>query len=50
MWFDYLQTIRIIFKEALSTGLFPSEWKKGNIFPIYKKGDKQVPKTTAAFH
>ena len=36
--------LEIIFKEALSTGLFPSEWKKRNIVPIYKKGDKQVLK------
>ena len=36
--------LEIIFKEALSTGLFPSEWKKGNIVPIHKKGDKQVIK------
>ena len=39
--------LEIIFKEALSTGLFPSglfpsEWKRGNIVPINKKGDKQV--------
>ena len=33
-----------IFKEALSTGLFPSNWKKGNIVPIHKKGDKQILK------
>ena len=44
MWFDYLQTIRNNFQEALSTGLFPSEWKKGNIVPTHKKGDKQVLK------
>ena len=31
----------LIFKQALATGLFPSEWKKGNIVPCYKKGDKQ---------
>ena len=36
--------LEIIFKEALSIGLFPSEWKKGNIAPIHKKGDKQVVK------
>ena len=36
--------LKIIFKEALSTGLFTSEWKKGNIVPIHKKGDKQVVK------
>ena len=36
--------LEIIFKEALSTGLFPSECKKENIVPIHKKGDKQVIK------
>ena len=36
--------LEIIFKAALSTGLFPSEWKKGNMVPIHKKGDKQVLK------
>ena len=30
-----------IFKQALITGMFPSEWKKDNIVPCYKKGDKQ---------
>ena len=35
----------IVFKETLSTGLFPSEWKKGNMVPIHKKGDKQVLKS-----
>ena len=36
--------LELIFKEALSTGLFPSNWQKGNIVPIYKKGDKQIMK------
>ena len=31
----------LIFNQALTTGVFPSEWKKGNIVPCYKKGDKQ---------
>ena len=30
-----------IFKQALLTGVFPSEWKKGNIVPIHKKCDKR---------
>ena len=31
-----------IFKQTLSTGLFPLEWKKGNIVPVHQKGHKQV--------
>ena len=27
-----------------TTGIFPSEWKKGNIVPICKKGHKQTLK------
>ena len=33
-----------IFKQTLSTGLFPLEWKKGNIVPVHQKGHKQVLK------
>ena len=33
-------TLEMIFKQALLTGVFPSKWKKGNIAPIHKKGDK----------
>ena len=29
------------FKQALLTGVFRSEWKKGNIVPIHTKSDKQ---------
>ena len=42
--------LEIIFKEALSTGLFPLEWKKGNVVPIHKKGDKQILKNYRLFH
>ena len=34
--------LEIIFNQCLETGIFPSEWKKGNIVPIHKKGDKQM--------
>ena len=30
-----------IFKNCLKCGIFPDDWKKGNIIPIFKKGDKQ---------
>ena len=32
--------LELIFKQALITGTYPSDWKKGNIFPVHKKGDK----------
>ena len=32
------------FEECLRTGTFPLEWKKGNVVPIFKKGDKQIYK------
>ena len=33
--------LELIFKQALTSGLFPSEWKKSDIVPCYKKDDKQ---------
>ena len=30
-----------IFKNCLKRGIFPDDWKKGNIVRIFKKGDKQ---------
>ena len=32
------------YEECLRTGTFPLEWKKGNIVPIFKKGDEQIYK------
>ena len=37
--------LELILKEALSTGLLASNWKKGNIVPIHKKGDKKILKS-----
>ena len=31
-------------RQAIESGSFPSEWKKGNVVPIHKKGDKQCLK------
>ena len=38
------KTLEVIFKQGLTTGVFPPEWKKGNIVPCYKKGNKQILK------
>ena len=35
------EPLAIIFKQCVDTGIFPFEWKKGNIVPIHKNGDKQ---------
>ena len=34
----------IIFKNCLRSGKLPSEWKKANVVPTFKKGDKQCIK------
>ena len=36
--------LAIIFKQFVDTGIFPSEWKKGNIVLIHKKGNKKTLK------
>ena len=30
-------TIAIIYKNYLQQGVFPDDWKKGNIIPVHKK-------------
>ena len=36
--------LTLIFKSCSKTGQFPSEWKKANVVPVFKKGDKQLVK------
>ena len=36
--------LEIIFNRCLETGTFPNDWKKGNVVPVFKKGDKQFLK------
>ena len=38
------EPLQIIFNPALISGSFPFDWKKANIVPIHKKGDKQTLK------
>ena len=34
--------LHLIFRNCLETESFPKEWKKENIIPVHKKGDKQL--------
>ena len=36
--------LNLILKSCLETGQFPSDWKKANVVPVFKKGDKQLLK------
>ena len=36
--------LRLIFNHCIDSGIYPCEWKKANVVPIHKKGDKQTLK------
>ena len=36
--------LEMIFKSSLNQGIFPAEWKKANVVPVYKAGDYQCVK------
>ena len=36
--------LRLIFNHCIDNGIYPCEWKKANVVPIHKKGDKQTLK------
>ena len=36
--------LKLIFLPCLESGKFPNEWKKANLVPVHKKGDKQILK------
>ena len=33
--------LELIFKDCLTNGIFPSDWRKGSIVPVHKRNDKQ---------
>ena len=38
-----------LLKSCLNQGIFPGEWKKAIVVPVYEKGDMNVRKTTDQF-
>ena len=40
--------LAIIFKQCVDTGIFPSEWKRGNIVPIHKKRQANIEKISSS--
>ena len=37
-----VKPLSIIYKNCFDNGIFPDLWKKSNIVPVHKKGDKQL--------
>ena len=37
-----IEPLSIIFRNCINHSTFPDLWKKSNICPIHKKGDKQI--------
>ena len=40
----FCKSLQLIFSQCIDTGYFPLEWKKANVVPAHKKGDKQCLK------
>ena len=38
---DITKLLYLIFKNCLSSNTFPNVWKKANVIPVHKEGDKQ---------
>ena len=36
------KSLSIIYKNCINTGIYPNAWKKSNIVPVHKKGNKQI--------
>ena len=36
------KSVSVIYKNCIKTGIYPNTWKKSNIVPVHKKGDKQI--------
>ena len=36
--------LEIVSNRCLEMATFPNDWKKGNVFPVFEKGDKKILK------
>ena len=39
-----IDRLTIIFNNAITTGVFPESWKRGNLVPVHKKECKNLVK------
>ena len=37
-----IPAIPLIYKNCINSGIYPNIWKKSNVVPVHKKGDKEV--------
>ena len=43
LWDTIALILQVIFTRSFKTGKLPSDWKKTNVMPVFKKGSKQLP-------
>ena len=43
LWDTIAPILQVIFTRSFKTGKLPSDWKKANVVPVFKKGSKQLP-------
>ena len=37
-----IKSLSLLFNKCLRDGVFPDDWKKANVIPVHKKGNKQL--------
>ena len=37
-----IKPLSLLFNNCLRDGVFPNDWKKANVIPVHKKGNKQL--------
>ena len=47
---DLADIYQVLFQASLEQGILPADWKTANIVPLFKKGNKSLPKITDLYH